>query len=364
MSVLPAEGASFAAEAPVVIIGAGAAGLTAALAARDAGLDALVIERDPAPRGSTALSAGLIPAAGTRWQRAAGVEDSAPAFAADIMAKAQGAADAALVETVSRAAGPALEWLADSHGLPIGLVDDFRYPGHSVLRMHGLPSRSGAELMDRLREAAVGAGAELVCDAHATALFVHRDGNVAGAHRARVRTVARSISRAASLVLACGGYGGDTMLVSRHIPEMAGALYFGHAGNQGDALRWGEALGAATRDLAGYQGHGSVAHPHGDSHHLGDDHRRWGSGECRRTALLRRNERLFRAGNRRSGAAGRHRLDRVRRSHRRGLRASSRISVTRKRRAPSCPRRTPPSLRDRQGFPPRLWPRRSTPSTG
>jgi fumarate reductase flavoprotein subunit len=262
MSVLPVEGAPFAAEAPVVIIGAGAAGLTAALAARAAGLDALVIERDPAPRGSTALSAGLIPAAGTRWQRAAGVEDGAPAFAADITAKAQGASDPALVETVSRAAGPALEWLADLHGLPIALVDDFRYPGHSVLRMHGLPSRSGAGLMDRLREAAVGAGAELLCNAHATALFVHRDGNVAGLIVRRPDGSEEHLA-CRSLVLACGGYGGDKMLVSRHVPEMAGALYFGHAGNQGDALRWGEALGAATRHLAGYQGHGSVAYPHG-----------------------------------------------------------------------------------------------------
>ena len=57
--------------------------------------------------------------------------------------------------------------------------------------------------------------------------------------------------------------------------------------------------------------------PARDSDHLGDDHRRWRSGECPRTALLQRNERLFRTGNRRSGAAGRHRLDRVRRAHRR-----------------------------------------------
>ena len=128
--------------------------------------------------------------------------------------------------------------------------------------MHGLPSRSGAELMDRLREAAVGAGAELVCDAQATALFVHRDGNVAGLIVRRPDGSEEHLA-CRSLVLACGGYGGDKMLVSRHVPEMAGALYFGHAGNQGDALRWGEALGAATRDLAGYQGHGSVAHPHG-----------------------------------------------------------------------------------------------------
>jgi fumarate reductase flavoprotein subunit len=50
-------------------------------------------------------------------------------------------------------------------------------------------------------------------------------------------------------------------MVRQHIPEVADALYFGHAGNQGDALRWGQSLGAALRDMSGYQGHGSVATP-------------------------------------------------------------------------------------------------------
>jgi len=50
----------------IIIIGAGAAGLTAALAAHDAGGDVLVLERDDKPSGSTALSSGFIPAAGTR----------------------------------------------------------------------------------------------------------------------------------------------------------------------------------------------------------------------------------------------------------------------------------------------------------
>ncbi len=64
-------------------------------------------------------------------------------------------------------------------------------------------------------------------------------------------------------MLACNGYGGDPALVARHIPAMAGARYFGHPGNQGDAILWGEALGAGLRHLSGYQGHGSVAEPHG-----------------------------------------------------------------------------------------------------
>ena len=66
-----------------------------------------------------------------------------------------------------------------------------------------------------------------------------------------------------ALMLTCCGYGGNKSLVARHIPEMAEALYFGHPGNRGDALLWGEQLGATTACLPGYQEHGSVATPHG-----------------------------------------------------------------------------------------------------
>jgi fumarate reductase flavoprotein subunit len=64
-------------------------------------------------------------------------------------------------------------------------------------------------------------------------------------------------------VLACNGYGGNPDLVRAHIPDLAGALYFGHPGNTGEAVLWGEALGADLRHMPGHQGHGSVAHPHG-----------------------------------------------------------------------------------------------------
>ena len=106
------------------------------------------------PSGSTALSAGLIPAAGTRFQRAKGIHDSPQLFAADIERKAKGEADPAVVNAIAEEAGPLVEWLADRHGFPFDVVDNFNYPGHSSLRMHGLPSRTGRELIDRLRTAA------------------------------------------------------------------------------------------------------------------------------------------------------------------------------------------------------------------
>src|SRR4051794_36642275 len=77
MTIQAPEDADFEGEVPLLIIGAGAAGLCAALAAREAGIEPVLIERDAVPSGSTALSAGLIPAAGTRFQAASGITDSA-----------------------------------------------------------------------------------------------------------------------------------------------------------------------------------------------------------------------------------------------------------------------------------------------
>jgi fumarate reductase flavoprotein subunit len=260
--VLPAAGVAFDVEVPILVIGAGAAGLVAGLAARTEGADILLLERDAVPRGSTALSAGLVPAAGTRWQRAAGIVDDPDILAGDIWRKCHGKTDRAAVDTVARAIGPVLDWLGETHGLAFSVITDFTYPGHSAYRMHGLADRSGLSLVDGLRAAAERAGVEILTDAHATTLFARADGSIAGVGIVRPDGRAERVACGA-LILACNGYGGNKMLVARHIPTLADGLYFGHVGNQGDAVLWGEVLGAATADLAGHQGHGSVAHPHG-----------------------------------------------------------------------------------------------------
>ncbi len=171
VTVKPAPVEGFAVNVPVVIVGGGAAGFCAALAAHEAGAEAVVLERDSVPRGSTALSAGLIPAAGTRFQKARGISDGPALFASDLTRKAHGEADAGVVETVAREAGPTVEWLADRYGLPFSVVHDFDYPGHSARRMHGLPTRSGVELIDRLRQAADDAAIPVIVNATVSALY-------------------------------------------------------------------------------------------------------------------------------------------------------------------------------------------------
>jgi fumarate reductase flavoprotein subunit len=262
MSVVDsAKGQAFDAQVPLLIVGAGAAGLCAALAAKEAGVEPVVIERDAVPAGSTALSAGLIPAAGTRFQRGKGIADSPALFAGDIQRKANGESDPAVVEALAKGSGLLVEWLADCHGLPFEVVDNFNYPGHSALRMHGLPSRTGQELIDRLRSAVEAADIVILSERVAERLAADADGRIHGVDIARGDGAHERIGCEA-LILACNGYGGNPELVRRFIPQMANALYFGHPGNRGDAVLWGEAIGAQLEHLGAYQGHGSVTTPH------------------------------------------------------------------------------------------------------
>ena len=260
-AVRAVDGVAFEVTADVLIVGAGAAGLIAALAAKAAGADVIVVERDAVPSGSTALSAGLIPAAGTTYQAKQGISDSLAMFRADILAKSHGMADPVALEAAITHGGPALEWLGQRYDLPFDVIADFRYPGHSAYRMHALPRRTGAELIDRLRSAVEAEAITLLTEAHATSLFVDADRRMAGIEIHTPGGPQRIGCRA--LVLACNGYGGSKELVAAHIPAMRDALWFGHSGNDGAAVRWGSALGAELRHMSGHQGHGSVATPHG-----------------------------------------------------------------------------------------------------
>jgi len=261
MSVLSADGASFVAEIAVGVVGAGACGLTAALAAHEVTDDLLVIERDPVPAGSTAMSSGMIPACGSRMQRAAGVADSSDLMAADIMAKNGRQADPDLVAALCALSGPTIDWLNEEKGVPLTLVEGFRYPGHSCLRMHAPPEKTGTALVGSLTRAVEERGVPLLTATLVTDLFADPDGTVRGLRLARADGAIEDVACRA-LVLACCGFAGNPEMVAEYIPEMADAEFHGHVGNTGDAVHWGTALGAATRHMGAYQGHGSLAYPH------------------------------------------------------------------------------------------------------
>ena len=247
---------------PVAIVGAGACGLTAALLLHDAGVNCVLLERDAAPSGSTALSSGFIPAPVSQVQRTRGVADSAAQFAADIQAKAHGTAPAHLIAAYTQAIGPALDALQNKHDLQWLLLDDFLYPGHSTYRMHAVPEKTGAALMGRLQQAVAACDIPIVTQACVRELWLNAQDEVVGVGYQRPDGALEQVSCDA-LILACNGFGGNTAMVRQLLPEMRDALFAGHAGNDGSAIAWGQALGARLADLGGYQGHGSWAVPQG-----------------------------------------------------------------------------------------------------
>lgn len=239
----------------LVVAGAGG-GLAGALRAAELGLDVLVVETDAHfLRGNnTSMSTAMVPGPGSRFQRAAGIEDSPERFLADIAAKTHGEADERVATTLAHVGAELVEWLADHVGMPIELPTDFTYPGHSVQRVHTVPGRHGSTLLRYLADAVAAsdridllAPARLVdVQAGRTAVIEHPDGR-------------REEISAHAVLLATNGYGADPDLVRTHLPEIADAVYHGSAHSRGDALRIGATLGAATGCLDAYQGHAGLS---------------------------------------------------------------------------------------------------------
>jgi fumarate reductase flavoprotein subunit len=242
----------------LIVVGAGG-GMAGAIRAARGGLSVLLVEAsEHYLRGNnTAMSTAMVPGAGSRFQRAAGVLDSPDRFVEDVLAKTHGAADAGLARALAEVSAPLVEWMAEDLGLPMELVTDFDYPGHSALRCHTVPGRTGARMLALLADAARDTGGlDLLIPARLSAAVPADGGWLVtvdypdGSHE-QIWTRA--------LLLATNGFGADPVLVAEHIPEIAGAVYHGSAHSLGDALRIGRAVGAGTAYLDAYQGHGALA---------------------------------------------------------------------------------------------------------
>ena len=250
-----------AADVRVAIVGAGACGLMAALRLRDAGLDCVLLERDAVPSGSTALSSGFIPAAGTRLQKSLGIDDSSAQFAQDVQAKAHGDAAPHLVQAYTEAVSQGVDALERQHGMRFEVLDGFLYPGHRARRMHAVPERTGAALMAGLERAATQAGADIVTQALVRELWLDDAERMLGVGYERPDGTLEYLA-CEVLLLACNGFGGNTAMVNALLPAMRSAVFAGHVGNDGSAVGWAQQMGARLADMGGYQGHGSWAVPH------------------------------------------------------------------------------------------------------
>jgi len=241
----------------LVVAGAGG-GLVAALRAAELGLEVLVVEAsEHYVRGNnTAMSTAMLPGAGTRWQVEAGIDDDPDVFVEDMVRKTHGDVDRALARALAVVSGELVTWLVDHVGVPLDLVTDFQYPGHSRLRCHTLPGRSGSHLLHALVDA-VAAQDQITVLVPARLTDVTVDD---GAVTVEVTTPDGQTERIGTraVLLATNGYGADPGLVREHVPEIADATYYGSPESTGDALRIGGRLGAGTAYLDAYQGHAAL----------------------------------------------------------------------------------------------------------
>ena len=253
---------TFDAEFDVLVVGAGACGLAAALRAAQGGASVGVVEKLDRLAGNSMVSSGSIPGAGTRFQREAGITDGADAFIEDLL-RISGPHEAeGLTRRLARISAPVVEWLVDHANVRMTLITAYRHIGHRIERLHGPPSRRGRDLVDDLHAAVERAGIPLAFGTPATRLIADGRDGVAGVETTDGRGGHTRLG-ARSVILATNGFGAARDLIWRFCPEMEAALYFGAQGSEGEAIRWGEALGARLANMAAYQAHASVADPHG-----------------------------------------------------------------------------------------------------
>ncbi len=246
---MPETDSKIARHADAIVVGAGAGGLMAALAAAHCGADVLLAEKDLAGPSNLRVSGGLFPGAGTKFQRQAGIQDDAELFVRDIRAKAGEFVNEAIVDTVARRCADAIDFLSEKVGLPIHVLSDLAGPGHSVARLHATPAESGRELHAMLRDAAARHPRIRMLDGvEVTGLM--REDTLFG--------ILPGMQRAPCVLLATGGFAANRALLEEFIPGMAPALHIGAGPNDGCAIVWGRQFGARLALMDGYQGQGHV----------------------------------------------------------------------------------------------------------
>jgi fumarate reductase flavoprotein subunit len=225
----------------VIVVGGGAAGMTAAIAACEEGASVALLEAGDKLGGSAALSGGHLYAAGTSYQREAGVEDHPDRLFEYYRIVNRFQVEPALVRFFADRSASAIDW-AVGHGVRlIGLEHTDMTP---VLRGHRVEG-FGAGLAEALARAVQAAGADVIYRTRVRELAID-DGAVVGVR------VAGETFRAAGVVVATGGFARNRDLIAAHYPDgLAGGAWTGSPagdGSRGDAL---ELAGQVGADLLG-----------------------------------------------------------------------------------------------------------------
>ncbi len=230
-------------EVDVIVVGAGGAGLAAALEAADAGADTVVFEKQSDIfESSTALSAGLISFAGTDVQEMEGIRDSNDLLYEDIMTVGLWKNDPPVVQAYVRNQLDTFNWLTGL-GLQWGSVS--AAAGMSTPRGHFTDPIECVRILKRAGEMK---GVRIFFNAPVTGLLTNDEKRVVGCHFSKGKETSRARARK-GVVLATGGFGRSPQRLAAIDPRFPGVTATTGPGHTGDGLKWAEELGVHLRDM-------------------------------------------------------------------------------------------------------------------
>ena len=291
-------------DADVVIVGAGGAGMTAAITAAAEGKSVVIVESQPMVGGNSVRATGGMNAGKTVYQdenefgESAGVEktlktaaekyadnetitalaktvseqwaayqanhtgyfDSVELMELDTMIGGKGINDPELVETLCANSADAIDWL-DEHGITLHNVSSFG--GASVKRIHrpvnaeGKTVSVGSYMIPLLEENCKKAGVQILLNTTANEILTDANGAAVGV-KATGSTGETVTVNAKAVVLTTGGFGANLDMVVKYKPELKGFMTTNAAGIQGQGIEMAEAIGAATVDMDQIQIHPTV----------------------------------------------------------------------------------------------------------
>ena len=291
-------------EADVVVVGAGGAGMTAAITAAAEGKSVVILESQSMVGGNSVRATGGMNAGKTVYQdenefgESAGVEktlktaaekyadnetitalaktvseqwaayqanptgyfDSVELMELDTMIGGKGINDPELVETLCANSADAIDWL-DEHGITLHNVSSFG--GASVKRIHrpvnaeGKTVSVGSYMIPLLEENCEKAGVKMMLDTTATEILTDANGAAVGVKATGASGETVTVN-AKAVVLASGGFGANLDMVVKYKPELKGFMTTNAPGIQGQGIEMAQAIGAATVDMDQIQIHPTV----------------------------------------------------------------------------------------------------------
>lgn len=241
-------------ETDVVIIGAGGAGLSAAVAARESGANVIVLEKMPIVGGNTNYATGGLNASETSIQEKMGISDSNAQYIEDTMVGGKNINDLALVTEMVEKSAETVDWLIK---LGADLTDVGKMAGSTNSRTHRPTGGAavGSHLSAALEKAAKTAGADVRLNQEVTKI-INENGKAVGVV---VSTKDGEYTiKAKAVIIATGGFGANPAIIESYKPELKGFGTTNHAGATGDALTWAKDFNAALTDIEQIQTHPTV----------------------------------------------------------------------------------------------------------